>query len=338
MDRRIDLLRVAACFMVVLLHVSAINFQQFGGGWWAANFWDSLSRACVPIFFMISGATLLVKSEMVSVFLRKRASRILIPLVFWSSLYLWWLQHNGVETGNWLLAILKGPTMYHLWYFYAAIGVYLFVPMLRRFYQGASDSERRYFLVIWFVVQSVYPTAQAIYGMSLSGQCGYLQLGILADVYYLQSFSGYIGYMVLGAYLIDRRPCAKLGFTVFASASIFTMFCTYALSMRIGTPCEFFFIYFQPLVVIAAASLFCGFLGLARDTSSPALRYVSDCTLAIYGLHAFMIDPLFLSNGILKATENAWFDPVLAAVGVFVACLGVTALLRWPRPMRYLIG
>ncbi|MBY4734000.1 acyltransferase family protein [Cupriavidus pauculus] len=324
--------------MVVLLHISALNIHEFGSKWWAANFWDSLSRACVPLFFMLSGATLLPKAEAISVFLRKRAARILAPLLLWSIFYLWWLDINGVDTGNWLVAIVRGPTMYHLWYFYAVIGLYMFVPVIRKFYQGATDVERLYFLGVWFMVSSVYPAVQAIYGMSIDRQCGYMQLGMLADVYHLQSFSGYIGYMILGAYLMERRPNARLGFSVFAGSSILTMFATFALSKWLGTPCEFFFTYFQPLVVVAAASLYWALLGLAPGKSSSALRYVSDCTLGVYGLHAFMIDPVFMRLGLFQVTGVPWVDPLIGAVGVFATCLAIIGLLRWPTPMRHIVG
>src|SRR5207253_1791806 len=150
MDRRIDGLRVAACFMVVLLHISAANIHEFGPKWWGANLWDSISRACVPLFFMISGATLLRKEEPLSQFMRKRAFRIMLPLLFWSAFYLWWLQYNGVDTGNWLVAILRGPTMFHLWYFYTIIGLYMFVPVIRKFYRHSTTQEKVWFLCVWF--------------------------------------------------------------------------------------------------------------------------------------------------------------------------------------------
>ncbi|WP_235502048.1 acyltransferase family protein, partial [Janthinobacterium sp. Ant5-2-1] len=73
------MLRIVACFMVILLHVSAENFHAFGEKWWAANFYDSLTRACVPIFFMISGANLLSKDETLGTFFRKRFLKIIPP-------------------------------------------------------------------------------------------------------------------------------------------------------------------------------------------------------------------------------------------------------------------
>lgn len=341
MDRRVDLLRVTACFMVVLLHVSALNIHEFGPKWWAANLWDSLSRACVPLFFMISGATLLPKSETVSVFLRKRAGRILAPLLLWSVFYLWWLQYNGVDTGNWIVAIVSGPTMYHLWYFYAVIGIYMFVPIMRKFYQGSTDGEKIWFLSVWFLVASVYPMAKTLYlGTQCGpfGQCIIPEAERLYETYGFSYFGGYMGYMFLGAFLKERRARAGVGFAAFLMATAGTATATYLQSVKSGQPCEFFFLYFSPLIVVAAVAIFYTFIGLPTGLSSPALRYVSDCTLGIYGLHAFMIDPIFMRYRMFDITGVSWIDPVIASVGVFVACLTIIGMLRWPKPMRYVLG
>ncbi|MGH8822038.1 MAG: acyltransferase family protein, partial [Rhodoferax sp.] len=77
--------------------------------WWAGNVYDSLTRSSVPLFFMVSGATLLPKQEPIRAFFAKRFIRIVPPLLFWSIFYLWWLSYNGVATGNWAVAILLNP-------------------------------------------------------------------------------------------------------------------------------------------------------------------------------------------------------------------------------------
>src|SRR3546814_5311212 len=66
-----DTARIGACFMVVVLHVAAMNFGVFDHQWWASNFYDSLTRSCVPVFLMISGVLLLGKQETLAVFFRK---------------------------------------------------------------------------------------------------------------------------------------------------------------------------------------------------------------------------------------------------------------------------
>lgn len=58
-----DWLRVVATIAVVTIHVAAGYVSTLDSNnvsrWLAGNFYDSLSRASVPIFVMISGALLL---------------------------------------------------------------------------------------------------------------------------------------------------------------------------------------------------------------------------------------------------------------------------------------
>jgi surface polysaccharide O-acyltransferase-like enzyme len=325
MDRRIDWLKVIACFMVVLLHISGADFHNFGQKWLSANFWDSLTRVCVPIFFMVSGATLLNKTEALSTFYRKRLGRVAIPLLFWSVFYLWWLDYNGVHTGNWLLAILQGPTMYHLWYFYALFGLYLFVPVMRRFYQASTQSEKMFFLAVWFLTASLKPTLQSLYldysasAAGYSGACIYLPPINQLDIYNLQYFGGYVGYMLLGSMLYEcgNKGTLRQGIALFLLGSTATFIATYVVSKAFGKPCEFFYVYGAPFVLLAATGLFIALVRMRIGPSSRGLRIASDCTLGIYGLHPFIIDPVFLNHGLIRLTGSSWIDPLLAALGVF---------------------
>ena len=54
--------------------------------WWSANLWDSFAHWCVPVFVMLSGALLLGRREPAPHFWRKRAARLVWPLVGWRSL------------------------------------------------------------------------------------------------------------------------------------------------------------------------------------------------------------------------------------------------------------
>lgn len=61
----IDNLRAVACIMVVMIHATTYyvtSGAQVGeANWDIANLLNSASRACVPLFFMISGYLFLVK-------------------------------------------------------------------------------------------------------------------------------------------------------------------------------------------------------------------------------------------------------------------------------------
>ena len=82
----IDLIRVVAVFQIVLIHLSYVIFFKediLSSNWRAANFYDSLSRMGVPLFFMVSGYLLLGKREPITDFFRKRFFKVGIPTLFW---------------------------------------------------------------------------------------------------------------------------------------------------------------------------------------------------------------------------------------------------------------
>lgn len=83
----VDLLRIIACFLVVLSHCCDPFVGQFDNdrtSFLTGAFTGSFVRACVPLFVMMSGVLLFpVRLEM-GVFYRKRIGRIVVPLIFWS--------------------------------------------------------------------------------------------------------------------------------------------------------------------------------------------------------------------------------------------------------------
>ncbi|MBK0391958.1 acyltransferase [Ramlibacter algicola] len=335
MDRRISLLRVLACFMVIQLHVSAELYARWGApAWWAGNVYDSLTRACVPLFFMLAGATLLRRDEPLPDFVRKRAVRILPPLLFWSAFYLWWLWFNGAFPADWRMArmLVSGPVMFHLWYFYALLGVYATVPLLRKFYLHGSRGEHLAFIAVWLLAASIVPTARDLWNGTTCA--GGLDPGGILSVYHLEYFAGYPGFLVLGAMLADRpwnRGAAALSYV---AASCAIMAASYLVSRRAGAPCEYFFVYLSPLVILAAAGLFSFVLAGAPAPASRMLGTLADCSLGVYGLHVFIIDPVFRRFGWAPPPGEPWLTAPLVAAGVFLVAFAVVWVVRLVPPAR----
>ncbi|WP_092796056.1 MULTISPECIES: acyltransferase [unclassified Janthinobacterium] len=334
MDRRNSWVRVIACFMVVLLHVSSQNFSSFGDKWWAANFFDSFSRACVPLFLMISGEALLKKDEALSVFFKKRCVRILPPLIFWSCFYLAWLAYNGVDVGNWIIKIAQGPVMYHLWYFYVLIGLYATVPVLRKFFLNSTKSEQVAIIAIWVLVASIYPQFAEVYNSIFGG--GEILSDKLNSTYSLVYFSGYIGYFLLGAYVGNsEKNNFKVGFLIFFISSFLTMCFTYVMSIKTGKPTELLFGYLSPFVLAAAYGLFSMLMALKKEAPSKILSAISDCSLGIYCLHVLMIDRFSAALGISVKFGNPWIAPLVVSGLVFIASLAIIFVCRKVKFCRY---
>lgn len=324
-------MRLLGCFMVIMLHVAAANFSSFGPKWWAANVYDSLARFCVPLFLMISGATLLVKDEPVSLFLKKRLVRIFPVVIFWSCLYLAWFDYNGSVGGNWFVKIITGPVVYHFWYFYILVGIYLAVPVLRKFYLHSTLPEQRLFICTWLIVASLFPL-----GIELmhSVKVPILEAKDIYKTYAAYFFVGYLGYLMLGAYLFEVRHRFAIGVSLVILGVGGTICLTYFISLYLGRPSEMFYTYLSPLVIAAASGVFILFLSLKSGPAVPWLREISDCTIGIYCLHAFIVDRIQVFAN-FAISQNPWLGIPFIASLVFILSLACIFIFRRISVFRY---
>ena len=135
----LDNSRIVAVFAVILLHTAGIVVNESDLGseyWWIGNLYDSLVRWCVPVFLMVSGALLLDpnKDEDLGTFYIKRASRILVPVLFWSAFFLLWaiVKGNLASLADLSARLLSGKPHYHMWFLYMIVPLYLFAPFFRK--------------------------------------------------------------------------------------------------------------------------------------------------------------------------------------------------------------
>lgn len=134
----IDALRVIAILAVILIHVTTKTLASLHLDITIAPFslfLNQAARFAVPLFFLISGFVLeLNNKEKLSymTFFKKRASRILIPYIFWTLLYFLWT--NGFNASQlvslkFLLTVLLGNASYHLYFIPTLILFYIAFPV-----------------------------------------------------------------------------------------------------------------------------------------------------------------------------------------------------------------
>lgn len=188
-----DILRILACFMVVLMHSPMPDGGDNGAFLVAVGYATAPS---IGLFFMLSGALLLPVKMPYFCFLRKRFSKILIPTFIWSIVYLGIKAYDN-ELGNGVLqALVSIPFSAQgtgvLWFMYTLSGLYLLAPVLSPWVEKASRREFQFVLVLWCVTLC-YSILDFVVLTNAT------TTGIL---YY---FTGYAGYFLLGCYL-RRHP------------------------------------------------------------------------------------------------------------------------------------
>ncbi|MDO4987988.1 MAG: acyltransferase family protein [Synergistes sp.] len=323
------MIRVCACFMVILLHAAAGYWYEFSPRWNAANFYDSFTRSCVPLFMMMSGALLTRKaaSEPLPVFLKKRVCRILCPLLFWSFLSsAAYIIVKGKPFLHIAIKMITTSGFYHLWYLYALVGLYPLLPIVGKWYCNTDRSCLKFYIYVWVAVCAVM-SAQDILNLFSSKAANIISL------YNLSEFTSYIGYFVLGAYLFEsksqrsKRKICFAGILTFIISGALIVGCTYFLSHYLNEPSGVFYNYRSPLVIISSASLFTALLSCTiSDKYKFIVTFLSDNSFGIYCIHAFI---LFIMAKIkFMFCENIWLNIPITAIFVFCISLILTVIMR----------
>ena len=126
----IDWLRVAACFMVFIVH-STEPFYLGGQGalilsetdaFWA-SFFDSFVRSCVPLFIIASSYLQFPTRYSAVDFFKRRAVRVIIPFLIWTAVYAF-VWGEPVENFKNLLLNFNYAAG-HLWFVYMILGIYV---------------------------------------------------------------------------------------------------------------------------------------------------------------------------------------------------------------------
>lgn len=203
----LDYLRIAACFMVMLIHAvepyyfdEAMNLsiKTKSDAIWVSLL-DSAARACVPLFVMTSCYLLFPLKLKVSDFFKRRMARVAIPFFIWAIVYICHF------SGNFKELFFNFPSVAgHLWFVPMLFGLYLAMPIFSPWAEKVSKRELIFWIGIW-AFTAFFPffrrLSMALLGAPafgsvayLWGECAWNEFGAF------QYVSGFFGYMLLALY------------------------------------------------------------------------------------------------------------------------------------------
>ncbi|EAO4731848.1 acyltransferase [Salmonella enterica] len=286
---KIDMVRVSACLLVVLLHTVVIGMSDSSApGWNLLNVIESFTRMSVPLFIMLTGGLLIKESSGVIGSL-KRTKRLFLVLFFWSAFYFIYrsyMEKFPFDIVIFFKLIIGSQIFYHLWYLYAAIGFLIMIPLLSSFYLRSTKYEIMVFVSVW----------ASILFLGLINI--YFNLGLnITNVFQITLFSSLGVYLLIGKIVLDELTnISKIGVL---SACFTLAICTSATAMITkhitpegGSVNQLFYDNSSLFVGISAIC----FMIIVMNSSDrimkfdKALRFLSPCTLGIYLVHPFIID------------------------------------------------
>ncbi len=139
-NHAIAMLRVVAIFAVIAIHTTTrileatgYNIEKFP----FTLFFNQSLRFAVPLFFLISGFVLELnyREKMhYPTYIKKRASRIILPYLCWSIFYYVFVYHYPLDAKTFLSALLNGDASYQLYFIPTLILFYILFPFFHHLY------------------------------------------------------------------------------------------------------------------------------------------------------------------------------------------------------------
>lgn len=343
-----DVLKALAIIAVIVLHIASDYVDQYGeisnSAWWSANIYNGLVRFCVPMFVMLSGALLLKPGKTVNAtqIFYKRLPRILIPLIFWSIVYIIFDSYTAgksiaqIDLKTQLKIFYLGPVVFHLWYLYMLIGIYLLYPIINVFISAASEIQVRYLLIICLVANCIFGIINIIFK---------LDTGI--D---LNFFTGYILYFVLGYYLFHFTFTSQQLGTAYALGIVgflISIFTSYICVLLNFSNCSALIESdFTPDIVLSVSGLFLFMKHRfnKNDKSSiinKCVLEISKASFGIYLVHVLVMRYIFSETRTyyesLQKLHLALLIPLEAFV-ILILSFIIIKLIRYVPYLRKIAG
>lgn len=158
----IELMRAISCILVVVIHVTASFWYTFSIGsfqYKAIIVLNTLSKFAVPSFVFMSGFVLyytsINKEFKLIPFYKRRFSKILIPYLIWSTLYIvvnYILYRQAIDIKRLAYYYLLGKGNYHLYFVCLIVQLYLVFPF---FFKAFKNIKNKIIAITLFLIINV---------------------------------------------------------------------------------------------------------------------------------------------------------------------------------------
>lgn len=205
-----DLLNIFACFAVVALHVNgAVHTFAKTRNWVSCMFIEALFYFAVPVFFMLTGATLMNyrKRYDTGAFFKKRIFKTFVPFMIWSIIGICWsifytkgMKISDINTpAKFISAVINCKGMGIYWFFPALFSVYLTIPLF-----SLVDEDKRigkkgiftYLMLVYIVLNVLLPFVCRLTGIQWNSALNAVSCG------------GYVVWFLIG-YLLANTDINK---------------------------------------------------------------------------------------------------------------------------------
>ena len=173
----LDVMNIVACIAVIAMHMNgavwSFSYERY---WLTSLIIECVCFWAVPVFFMISGATLLDYRTRYTTreYFQKRLGRTGVPFLFWSVVSIFWavfvthgLEPDVLKSAPLFLdAVLNTRGLSIYWFFPPLFALYLAIPFLSLIPQENRETACRYGIAASFATTACLPLLCSLAGIA----------------------------------------------------------------------------------------------------------------------------------------------------------------------------
>ncbi|MDD6195019.1 MAG: acyltransferase family protein [Lachnospiraceae bacterium] len=321
----ISVLNVIACLAVVMMHVNNCGMVFSMEPYWISGIIiEGICNFAVPVFFMISGATLIdYRSRYnTTTFFKKRFLKTVVPFVVWSffgmAYCIYTKQVTDLRLSHLLLGIVNVEFVNIYWFFIPLFMAYLTIPVLSRIEE--KKTVYLYMILMGAVIEFFIPFLSMIQGVAYN------------DFLHTPMFSGWIIYLIVGYYIEHYPIPAFIRYLIYFGGVIGlllmivgTIRTSYAMGGLFGGYKGF--INFP--VLLYSSAIFLAFKQLTGTGVEKALAVLTKpfvhVTFGVYLLHRFILEMVYRFVAV-DTTSLAY--RLLGSVAVFVISAMIVRVMQ----------
>lgn len=319
-----DFLNVIACIAVLTMHENGVVYHYSPESyWWQALIVKVVCYWAVPVFFMLSGATLMQYRERYDTreFFIHRFRRTVIPFLIWSLIWVMIVYVSGNDTDLSPMHIVDGIVHNEYqpvyWFFLPLFGLYLLMPALSLL--SGYRKTLVYLAGLLFVVTGVINPVLIWLDVK---PVGCMQNAMAGPMLY-----AILGYLIVGKRFSGWQPGALCALTV--ACWCLRYFVTLTQSQAIGELYRGMSNIYCFIAIIPAVTVFV----LVRDyfprrlssRTAKTLTALSSCSLGVYLVH--MVILLAMPRVLHISVDSLLFRVGLIPVN-YLICVGVVYVVK----------
>lgn len=338
----ITLLSVLSAYAVVQLHTNRCFWPYSPKPFWtSALVIECICGFCVPIFFMISGATLIDYRERYSTkeYFIKRFKRAFIPYVVWcyiGLLYNLLMGYTKIEEINLhkiIITVLSGDSIGIYWFFPILFGIYLSIPLFAAVEKPLRKNVFLYLIIASILVNTLVHFIRNVF---------HLDFTFSTSVHVAAS---YLVYVLAGYWIThyDVNKIVEILVYIMGLACVITQIIgTYYLSNNLGALDETYkgFENFPCIMYSIAVFMLIKRIGpfMMRGGAGKLIKRISSYTLGIYLIHWYVLE--ILENLLVKycnlVITDLWYR-LISPLLIIPICILIIWILRKIPVIKYIV-